>query len=557
MAIERVIGIDFGTSTSVIKVKTYKDGKPVDDRIFADSVSFDRNTTVPTLVFETEKNDFLCGHEVKSRAVKGTLYSNFKVDLISKDTEKREKAQFLTLKFFEYLYRTYCDQKEFFNRQRQGSYDNIYTNDYIVEKTYVSYPAKWPQNIRQLMVEIAEKAGFKNVRGCDEPTAAIHTVMVQEIDMIQKNKLLLYGESAYILMIDMGAGTTDLALCRYTLDEKTKPDILATWPTADNKALFGGREIDQKLCEYALDYLRNSGIKRLDNFSSPQNLDNFKSWKEAALSPALSQNQQVGEPGFLTLYKEMLPFEFPDFPAINREVFERLIHDSIIQFTGMVRNCIDAAKKLNKGFNGAEDIDFIILTGGHSQWYFITDILLGKLFASTDEKLYLPKIKSNPDRLIRLSKPQETVALGLVYQLMNVGVKTCSANNVWVHFEIDNYKSERRKVIEFGEVLPVRKVFACEMSINQSVFRSSNLFKCVKYSGESLETAIDSYTYMTIPKGKLARFLDFVFSPLTGRTETKKFSIYFLVEVNDDQCAVIKGTVSATGNMADPVEFRC
>lgn len=298
MAIERVVGIDFGTSTSVIKVKTYSCGEPVEDKVYADSVSFDRNSTVPTLVFETEKGDFLCGHEVKSRAEKGTLYSNFKIDLISKDEEKREKAEFLIQKFFEYLYKTYSDQKEFFSQYKPESYKNSYTSESVIEKTYVSYPAKWPQNIRELMTGIAEKAGFKNVHGCDEPTAAIHTVMVQEIERIQKDKLLQQGASAHILMIDMGAGTTDLALCKYTLDKKTEPDILMTWPTADNQTLFGGREIDQMLCDYTKEYLYNCGLHKLDKFSSAQNLDNFKSWKDlstcnACLYPLLTALQVI------------------------------------------------------------------------------------------------------------------------------------------------------------------------------------------------------------------------------------------------------------------------
>lgn len=34
MGVERIIGTDFGTSESVIRVKRYSNGQPVDDRLF-------------------------------------------------------------------------------------------------------------------------------------------------------------------------------------------------------------------------------------------------------------------------------------------------------------------------------------------------------------------------------------------------------------------------------------------------------------------------------------------------------------------------------------------
>jgi hypothetical protein len=60
-----------------------------------------------------------------------------------------------------------------------------------------------------------------------------------------------------------------------------------------------------------------------------------------------------------------------------------------------------------------------VLTGGHSQWYFARDILNGTLtrFGS----LGLPRIQADKSRIIRLARPQETVALGLVYK--NIRIK--------------------------------------------------------------------------------------------------------------------------------------
>ena len=49
----------------------------------------------------------------------------------------------------------------------------------------------------------------------DEPTAAMYSVSVQERERMEALGALEKGRSSYVLMIDMGAGTTDLALCRY------------------------------------------------------------------------------------------------------------------------------------------------------------------------------------------------------------------------------------------------------------------------------------------------------------------------------------------------------
>ena len=47
MAAERIIGIDFGTSTSVVRVKRYKDGMPVEGGSVLDTNSVIFNGTYP------------------------------------------------------------------------------------------------------------------------------------------------------------------------------------------------------------------------------------------------------------------------------------------------------------------------------------------------------------------------------------------------------------------------------------------------------------------------------------------------------------------------------
>ncbi len=51
MSVERIIGVDFGTSTSVIRVKRYQDGEPVGNQLETKPVTFNMGSTmVPTLI---------------------------------------------------------------------------------------------------------------------------------------------------------------------------------------------------------------------------------------------------------------------------------------------------------------------------------------------------------------------------------------------------------------------------------------------------------------------------------------------------------------------------
>ena len=97
MAAERVIGVDFGTSTSVIRVKRYRGGEPVSqERLAAEAVVFNNGIPmVPTLIQRLGENAYFgCDAQTAKRGA--VLYHSFKVDLESPDPEKRQKARELT-----------------------------------------------------------------------------------------------------------------------------------------------------------------------------------------------------------------------------------------------------------------------------------------------------------------------------------------------------------------------------------------------------------------------------------------------------------------------------
>jgi molecular chaperone DnaK (HSP70) len=403
MATERIIGIDFGTSTSFVKVKRYIDGKPFGgDRFETKAMVFDGkgSIAVPTVV-QRLGEQFWFGYEAEVNKPGGTIYSNFKVDLESKDPNARAIAKEMTQKFFKYIYEKYDEQRQYFGEQSD------------TERTLVSYPAKWNEETRSFMVNAARKAGFLNVRGMDEATAAIGAVMIQEADSLQKKGYLQADVPATILLIDMGAGTTDLAVCRYTAGKTPKNEIITTWPEENGNILFGGREIDELLCNTLTELLSQSGIQEqyINNFAKMR-ISEIKSWKEYTVSETLNRGGKVESCSVLDSIYMIMDITPPQFPIIDRQSFESKAHTYLKQYAELINGCIAHAAATSQNVTGGEIIDLIVLTGGHSQWYFAKDVLTGNLKSLGE--VDLPQIRDNESRVLRLARPQETVSLGLV-----------------------------------------------------------------------------------------------------------------------------------------------
>ncbi len=393
MSVERIIGIDFGTSTSVMRVKRYQEnGQPVDDRLYTAEVKFANSSLVPTLIRKMQAGEPYYGYEAQKEHKKSTLFDNFKVNLESPDSQAKEQARALTEEFFAYLAKQYKDQSSggFF-----GEADET-------ERTLISYPVKWGEETRSFMLEAAKKAGFKNVEGMDEAQAAITAVMVQSADYLSQRGYLQNGVPANILMADMGAGTTDMVLCRYTPGNSAKYEILSAWPK-DGGTLFGGREVEGML----QDFLRNKLPEEdVDTVMKKCRLDMFKSWKEDYVSPALARDEAVTECADMEMVTDLLEIDVEEY-SLDRAAFEKMASQYLKGFPTLVNGCLKDA-----GLSG-EAVDLVLLTGGHSQWYFVREQLCGRLdrFGAVG----LGKIQDDPERIIPVPRPQETVALGLVY----------------------------------------------------------------------------------------------------------------------------------------------
>lgn len=407
MAVERLIGVDFGTSTSVIRVKRYENGQPIGEKLETKEVIFGGSgAMVPTLIMKKEDDASVSyfGYEAQQKKKKFTNFHSFKMSLESGDPTERAQARLLTEEFYAYLAKQYKSQSE---GGHLGNPDDK-------ERTIISYPVKWSEETKRFMLETAKKVGFPNVSGMDEAQAAIQAVIVMSTDHLQKYGLLKNGVGTNILLIDMGAGTTDLVLARYVPGDEPKTEVLNTWPKSGD-IQFGGREIDNLLQNFFRGLLDEDDaelvLRRIGS-------DKFKSWKEETVSPALRKHDSVSDFEVLDSCVEMMGVDLDDY-CLDRAVFENCLADYLKQFPELINGCLQ-----NAGMSGG-DVDLVIVTGGHSQWYFVNEMLAGKMpqFGS----LNLPKIQENPARIVPISRPQETVALGLAYSGIHISLSNQTA----------------------------------------------------------------------------------------------------------------------------------
>lgn len=101
MAVERLIGVDFGTSTSVIRVKRYDNGAPIGEKLETKEVVYGgMGSVVPTLVQQNNEDASKCyfGYEARQKKKNYTGFHSFKMDLESKDPARCELARELTEK---------------------------------------------------------------------------------------------------------------------------------------------------------------------------------------------------------------------------------------------------------------------------------------------------------------------------------------------------------------------------------------------------------------------------------------------------------------------------
>ena len=481
-----IVGIDFGTSTTVVRACIEGD-----DNVY--SVKHKESSVIPTLMFDTEDGKRLYGKEAEDYHVngyKGTLISNFKMGLASADAARKEKAKNYIKDYLHFIHDLFAEQKHQF-----PAYQDM--------KVRVSYPAKWTNDMAEFMISAVKEAGFgSQVDGMTEPEAASCYSLKKRMCELMGRDIVHVGRKANVMMLDMGAGTSDISIFQVSVGRQGDIflDNVLSYPSVSEPNSCGGREIDRILSAYI--------CKRLDIPEKLFSPSSAKQWKESIVSRSLADNVPVtNAPSNVSTVMSMLGKD----DKLNGFVFSRSLFEAetTTHWENLYRIVCDAFKQYRKAPNtpdiGPEDIDLVLLTGGHSQWYCVEELLMGRGvngYIGTDYRdhngqahkaLDFRKIKQDKGRFIREALPHETVAAGLCLKDATVKIEALATNNVWGQLLVNDVKGEIFPIMKVGEKLPVMKTVSPSVPIT---LRLNNecfdvFFKL--YYGETLETAVDEH----------------------------------------------------------------
>lgn len=473
-----IVGIDFGTSTTVVRYRME------DSNIIQSIKESNGNDIIPSVIYKNPETGIkLYGSEAfkcNPNTEEGEIISNFKMNLLN--PSKREQAKLHIEEFLTHVYGLFKNQTQGLNPTET--------------EINVSYPAKWDDEMIRFMKEAVHKAGFTGtITGVKEPLAATQDLLYRHLQDLQKAKLIGIQKSIRIFVLDMGAGTTDISILKLSIDEYGIPHISEPllYPSKSEPFLCGGREIDELMQQYLINYFSKKNYTPMPECIE---LPLIKDWKEQTLSPNLKHGEKVSLPNSLHyilkaigLKNIVADFSFNriDFEYSTKEHWEKLyklIQSSMLQY------------KTVYGI-GAEDIDFVCLTGGHSTWYTVPLLFNGEGLCNgiaqegEEETLNFEKLKKEPWRMEALSDslPHESVARGLCLMDQKLIGALPSSNNVWVKITVDDKSSEIMQIIDKTSPLPITNTITHEIICLKHLFDSIINTQINIYIGENLENA--------------------------------------------------------------------
>lgn len=501
-----IVGIDFGTSTTVVRYR--EEGTNVIQSLKAEN---GKSEIIPTIIFRPKDGGCAVYGEQAllkiDNMIEGETVMNFKMNLLNPELKNEAKANII--EFLTYIHTLFEDQTKALHP------------DFM--DVYVSYPAKWSDDMVTFMKQAVEKAGFAGngvvVKGMKEPQAASLNMLHECKEQLKNKGILKSGKPLRVLMLDMGAGTSDISIFKLDIDDegKTKIGELLSYPSISEPILCGGREIDATYQKYFMDMCKSKGANIMPEVVA---LQRVKGWKENTLSPFLKDGTKVVMPSNLSMLLKMTGrADIVNSFSMERDDFEHLTKDHWKKLYQLIRSAFAQYK-----YAKPEDIDIVFLTGGHSNWYAVPKLfngegLIGGLakVGKDPEALNFKKIIDQPElRMTDLCNnlPHETVARGLCLNDETVDFDMRSSNNVWGQIQICDSKSELVQLVSKDSTLPYTK----HMEFKTSKERNA-LFGDLKfdvginiYTGEDMETAeVRHCSFCMDDGGFVSRLIAFLF----------------------------------------------
>ncbi len=353
MAEEKIIGIDLGTTNSVVAVMEGGEVKVIANQ--------EGNRLTPSVVAFTDKGDRLVGDPAKRQAVtnpRRTVYS-IKRFMGRRHREVAAEEKLVPYKIVgapDELVKVDIDGKNYtppeisamiLRKLKEAAEAYL---GHTVRKAVITVPAYFNDAQRQATIDAAQIAGFDPEWEIEDPQT--HKTIKQRMRIINEPTAasLAYGldkkKNEKIAVFDLGGGTFDISI----LDVG---DGVFEVKATNGDTHLGGDDFDQVLIDYIADeFKKEHGIDLRKDQMALQRL------KEAAERAKKDLSQQ-------TTADINLPFITADASgpkhlqmSLTRAKFEQLVEHLVDRCRGPVLQALKDAKLSPK------DIDEIVMVGG-------------------------------------------------------------------------------------------------------------------------------------------------------------------------------------------------
>ncbi|AWV91193.1 Hsp70 family protein [Bradymonas sediminis] len=339
---ELVVGIDLGTSNSVISVVL--EGEPI---VIPDA---DGNRVHPSMVYFREDGRTVLGNRARQHRVEDPAHTIYSAKRLIGRSFSDPDVKLLRGSFPFPIVEAADGSPRFHLYDQLHPPEGIsgrmlhylrgVAQEYLgqpVTKAVITVPANFDEGQRRATKRAASLGGFEVLRLINEPTAAA----------------LAYGHGEQkrerVAIYDLGGGTFDITILQL------RNDIFEVLSTAGDSYL-GGDDIDNRLVQAMLNaFEKQYGYDLSGEMAVRQRLKVVAEQVKHNLSSRDSVSVQVTEYAPGSLHELVLDF------SLSREAFDRRAADVVDQ---SIRTCEDALRVA--GLQRAE-IDHLVLVGGSTR----------------------------------------------------------------------------------------------------------------------------------------------------------------------------------------------